>query len=195
MPAPQTHSLFTYQNNVYRETVLQLDEVQVRANGLPTRVSQGVYHGYSLPLYAANEELFFHVHIMHDWDEASDLIALIHVYLDTANNAKNFKLQASWENITTGNNITGTPNGDLVPATSNDVEVQVATGNASQYQTYEVPFTIDYDIDGGGNELVRGDCIGLRLRRIAALANEIAGEVVVYMNMIRYQVNNLGMPV
>ena len=189
MVSPATHSLVTYKDNVYRECVLVLDEATVRANGNPTQVSQGVFTGFSLPLYAANEELFFHVHVMHDWDGVTDLIILIHVYLDTANNTKNFKLRTAWENITTGTNIVGTPDGDLAPATSNDVDVQVATGNASQFQTYEVPFTIAYA------GIAAGDCVGIRRRRIAATGNEIAGEVVVYMSMLRYQVNKWGMAV
>ena len=123
------------------------------------------------------------MHAPVDWDGASDLIVLVDCYLDTANTSKNFQLRSEWENITVGT--------DLVPDTDNDVDVETATGAASQYQSFRVSFTIDYDKDSPAL-VERGDCMCLRLTRIAATADEIAGEVVVCKAILKYKVNSFG---
>ena len=105
------------------------------------------------------------------WDGASDLTAHVYCWLAIAEDTKNFKLQLAWENCTPGT--------DTVPATVNLVEVETATGaSATQYQSYEVDFAIDYDIDTPA-VIAAGDCLGLRLRRIAASANDCSGEIVI----------------
>lgn len=171
---------------VYREIDIILDYSTVRAQGKPTDVHRGVFDGFSFPVYSAdNEEIFYHIGVPEDWDGVSDLTVMFHAYLDTADTDKKFQLRLQWENYTSGT--------DVVPATDNDVDVETnVTGVVAQYQSFDIDFTIDYDIDGGGNEIVAGDCLGLLLRRIAASADEIAGEVVVTEAHLKYIADKLG---
>lgn len=157
---------------VYIELRPDLDFETIRGNvGIPTLVTQGIYRGFSLPIYAAdNEELFFTICTPDRWDGTSDIMAHAYCWLSQAEDSKNFKLQLSWEHYT--------PVTDVVPATSHDVEVQTATGaGAAQFQSYIVELIIDYDFDTPDN-IVADDILGLRLRRIAAAADECAGEIV-----------------
>ena len=156
---------------VYIELTPDLDITRIIGSGKPTHVTQGIYGGFSLPLYAADEELFFTICVPNRYDEASDIKVRVYCWLAGAEDSKNFKLQLSWEHYTPGT--------DVVPATLNDVEVQTATGaGAAQFQSYKVDFTIDYDIDTPNN-IVADDILGLRLRRIAADADECGGEIVI----------------
>ena len=144
----------------------------------PTIVYRGIFSGFSLPIYSSdNEELFFNHSVPRRWDGTSDPTVVARVYLDTANTGKKFQLRLAWEY---------TKVGTVVPATSNDVDTPVETGTASQYQSFDVSFEIDYDIDGAGNEIVPGDQLGLRIYRIAAPSDEITGEVVVMSAYIDY---------
>lgn len=156
---------------VWLELRPDTDFETVRAQGKPTWVTRGVGGGFSLPIYAANnEELYFNMHIPARWDGESDIVVHIHGYLDTANTDKKFQLRVAWESWTPGT--------DIMPAISNNVDVETTTGTWAQYQTYSVMFTIDYDIDSP-SLIKAGDCLCMRLRRIDASGDEIAGEVVI----------------
>ena len=165
----------------------ELDEATIRALGTPTRVNVGVYKGYSLPIGGANEELFFTICVPDRWDGESDIKAHIVCCLAQAEDTKNFKLELCWEHFT--------PGVDVIPATCNSVTVQTATGvAAAQYQTYMVDFTIDYDIDVG-DLIIPDDQLGIRVRRVAATANEIGGEIIVQHLGVIFQRNKVGDPV
>lgn len=161
-----------------------MDFATVQAHGKPTWVRRGVVGGFSLPVYAANEELFTSIHVPFRWDGVSDIEVHIEGYLDTANTGKKFQLRVAWENVTCGI--------DVVPATSNDVDVELDTGTAAQYQSFHTHFIIDYDIDGAGNEIIASDCLYLRLYRIAASSNEITGEFVITHIGVRFNRDKLG---
>lgn len=168
----------------YIEITADLDYETVRAQGKPTRVYQGVFAGWGLPIYAAdNEELFLTICVPNRYDGVSDILAHIDCWLAQAEDTKNFKLQLSWEHYTPS---------DVVPATSTDVEVQTATGaGTAQFQSYQVDFTIDYDIHTPNN-IVADDILGLRLRRIAATANECGGEIVIGHLGVNFRRDKLG---
>ena len=174
-------------SKLYLELRPDLDYTTITAQGKPTQIARGVIHGYSLPIYAAdNEELFLENHIPHRWDEESNILVHLHCYLSVANDTKNFNIQLSWEHFTAG---------DIVLATSNDVEVETATGAlAAQFQSYHVEFIIDYDIDVG-DPIISTDEFHMRIRRIAATANEIAGEIVVTHIGVVYLIDKLGSPI
>lgn len=157
---------------VYIELRPAFDFATLIALGKPTLVTQGVFRGYSLPIYAANdEELFTTACVPDRYDEASDIEVHLIVWLAGDENNKDFNLQLSWEHYT--------PGIDAVPATSNNVEVETATGaGALATDSYVVDFTIDYDIDTP-DDIIHNDIIGMRLRRIAAIGDECAGEIVV----------------
>lgn len=169
---------------VYIELRPSLDFATLIALGKPTVVYRGVVRGYSMPVYAAdNEELFFTECVPQRWDAISDILVHVHGYLDTANDTKNFQLQLAWEHFTPGT--------DVVPNTSNTVPVETPTGVAAQYQSFKVEFTVDYDIDTPDN-VSWDDNLSFRLRRIAASANEIAGEFVVTHIGVIFRRDKLG---
>ena len=169
----------------YIELRPDLDRCTIIGQGKPTQVTRGIYKGYSLPVYSAdNEELYNDMCVPSRYDEASDIIVHLYCWLAGAEDTKNFKLQLSWEHYTPGT--------DTVPATSNDVEVQTATGaSAAQFQSYVVSFTIDYDIDTP-DDIIGDDIIGMRLRRIAATTNECAGEIVINHLGVIFRRDKLG---
>lgn len=123
---------------IYRYRQLQIRVGRILGTAKPTHVSRGIFQGWSLPLYAADEELFCCECVPADWDGTSDFTVFSGGWIDTANNAKNFKMQLSYENWTAG------------------------------------------------------DALGFRVRRIAASADEIAGEYVVEGLILRYVANYIG---
>lgn len=168
---------------VYLEFRPDIDFETVRAQGKPTWVKRGIVGGWSLPIFAAdNEELYMMIHIPHRWDGASDITIHIHCYIDTANANKNFNVQFSWENFT---------DGDVIPATSNDLAEETATGAGPQYMTYHIDYIIDYDIDPA-HPLVSTDELHFRVRRLNATVDEIAGEIVITHIGVVFRRDTLG---
>ena len=165
---------------VYIELRPDLDYTTIIGLGKPTIVTRGVFHGFSLPVYAAdNEELFATICAPNRWDEASNIYIHLYCWLAQAEDTKNFNLQVSWEHYTSGI--------DIVPATSANVAVETPTGaGAAQFQSYKVEFTLVYD------DLEDDDIMGLRIRRIAASANECAGEIVVNHYGVMFRRDKLG---
>ena len=163
-----------------------IDYTVITAQGKPTQVVVGVFHGYSMPIYVAgqNEELFFNIHVPGRWDEASNPIIHLLVGLAGAEDVSdNFKFQVSWEHLTEG---------DVIPVTSHDVEVEqaVLTDRNAQYSTYELQFTIDYDVDDPDN-LADHDDLAFRLRRIDATNPDVANEIIVLDYHVEFQVDKM----
>ena len=148
-----------------------LDYTTITAQGKPTQVAIGVFHGYSMPIYAAdNEELFFNENVPGRWDGASDITFMILVALASAETpGETFKFQFSW-------NQAGAT--DIVPITSNDVTCEIIVVDGTQYATYYLTFTIDYNADVGDVIATHDDLAG-RLRRVASSGDEVDGEIVV----------------
>lgn len=152
-----------------------LDLASVGVNGKPTVESVGVFRCFSLPIWNdkanSDEELYYETRIPYRWDGVSNFIIPIQTSLsDIEDVGKKYKLQLAWESDDCGG---------IIPATSNNVEVEITVlaGRNSQHDSYCVAFEIDYDIDGEGNEIKHGDLISGRLRRIAASSDEVSNEV------------------
>jgi len=164
---------------------INIDEV--KKNLVPDQVQVGVAFGYSMPIYNADhEELYFRQHVLHRWDEASDIRIKAIVCLANAEDVGDkFKFQLSWEH---------TPQDGVVPVTSHNVEVEqtVLTGRNAQYSVYVLTFTLDYDIDGEGNEVKSGETLNARLRRISAAAPQITNEIIVLDWIVEYQRDKFG---
>jgi len=161
----------------------------VGQNEKPTMAEVGAFQGFSMPIWATpaqdDEELFFRSRVPYRWDAASDITFKILVCLAGAEDiGDDFKFQFSWEHAT----ITG-----AIAATTNDVVVQteVVTGRVAQYSTYLVSFTIDYNVDGVGSEIVAGNILGGRLRRVAVTGTEVTNEIIVLDWVIEYQIDKL----
>jgi len=170
-------------SKVYFELRPDLDFETVRANGLPTWVFQGVFGGFSLPTYAAGEELFLDMCVPNRWDGTSAIYVHLNCWLDTAQDASNdaFRLQVAYNSYT--------PNVDVVPNTSTNVEVETTTGVASQFQSFNISFTVP------AGTIEEDDILAFRLRRIAVVTgNEITGEVVVDHLGVIFLRDKLGSP-
>jgi len=163
-----------------------LDYVTQIAHTKPTQAVVGVFKGYSFPVYSAdNEELFYNLRVPYRWDGESDiLICLVVALADAEDVGDTFKFQLSWEHIHAN---------DVIPATSNDVEVQTAvlSGHTAQYSIYHIHFTVDYDIDGAGNE-IHHDCdLGFRVRRIASSGTAVDNEIIAIDAVVDFQINKV----
>jgi len=161
-----------------------LDFTKVTALGKPTQIVYGAFLGYSLPLYAADEELFFSTNTPGRWDGASDVTFHVLVALSEAEDVDDdFRLQLSWEHADIG---------EPIENTTHDVEVEtnLVAGRVAAYDTYQVDFTLDYDVDTP-DILQSHDLIAMRLRRIAAVGTEINGEVIVLDYHIEFIVDKM----
>jgi len=164
---------------------INLNEIKKQA--VPDQVQVGLFWGYSLPVYAGDhEELYFTHKVPERWDGASNIRVKIHACLAGAEDVGDkFQLRLAWEN---------TKHEEVTPVTSNDVDVEttILTDRNAQYDEYHEIYTVDYDIDGEGNEIAPGDILGCRLRRIAASALEVTNEIIILGIDIEYQRDKFG---
>lgn len=164
---------------------INLDEIKKQE--VPDQVQVGVVFGYSMPVWEADshEELFFRENVPGRWDGVSDIIFHILVALASAQPAatRYFKYALDWNQV---------GDDDVVPlAVHNVVVEQTVPASTAQYTTYELTFTIDYNVDGG-DPVIMHDLLAGRLRRIAATTGtEITGEVIVLDWHSHYQVNKM----
>lgn len=165
-----------------------MDFAVVQAHGKPTQITHGAFSGYSLPIYAAdNEELFFSMNVPGRWDGASDIIVHVLVALAGAETAgEDFNLQLSWENSDLGEPIVNTTH-DV------EVETELLAGRVAAYDTYQVNFTIDYDADGVGNEIEVHDLLAMRLRRIAVdgASDEVESKIIILDYHMNFTVDKM----
>jgi hypothetical protein len=149
---------------------------EIKKNAVPNQVQVGVFFGYSMPVWTADshEELFFKQSVPGRWDGASDITLHVLVAISQVEDIGDYlKFQMSWNNVA--------DNTDVIPATTHDVtaEQAVLIGRTAQYSVYELIFTIDWDIDGEGNEIQDHDLLACRLRRVDATNPDVTGEIIV----------------
>lgn len=153
----------------------------------PTIVQYGAYSGYSLPIYNSDdEELFFNEYVAGRWDGVSNLTVSVIGYLDTAETADDdFNLSLDWTNKATGSGAISNTVNKVYQVTN------CPTGRNGQYSIYKIEFPIDWDLPG--TDLTESDIFSARLYRTAVgVGNvEIAGEFVVCLVEIRYQVDKV----
>jgi len=159
-----------------------LNFARVSAFGKPTLVVYGAYNGFSLPLYAGDdEELFFSQNVPGRWDGESDitvhvLVALADEELPTevgdANVYQSFNLQLSWANTEINEPLLNTTTD---PCCQTITEIN----RTDAYDIYKVKFTIDYDANAG-NPILPHDLLTVRLRRVPVVdAEEANCEIIV----------------
>lgn len=152
---------------------INIDEIKKQAT--PDQVQVGAFFGYSLPVWASdNEELYMKQSVPARWDGASDIEVHVVVALSQAEDVgDNFKFQLSWNHVES--------DCCTIPVTSHDVtaEQAVLSGRNAQYSTYVVTFVVDYDIDGVGNEIEAHSVLAYRIRRVDATNPDISGEIIV----------------
>jgi hypothetical protein len=162
---------------------LEFDHTRTTGTAKPTEVIRGAISGFSLPIYAADdEELFSCTCIDPAWDGTTDPVVKLAVWLASAEDVNDdFNLQVSVEVFNPSTN-------EVVPTTTNDYAVETNVTVGTQYASYFVSFTLDADVIG----MVAGEPMSIRIRRLAAAGTEIAGEVVVHGVVIEWTCNKLG---
>ena len=156
----------------------------IQAHGKPTRVERGVFNGWSLPIYATDdEELFTCDCLKPQWDGTTDPIIYLGGWLPSANTAKRFKLQVSVETADFVGN-------DTVPTTTNDYTVETLTGTWGANTSFKVQVTVDASAIG----LAVGQPLAIRVRRLAKAGAEaeITGEVIIEGIAIEIVTNKFG---
>jgi hypothetical protein len=160
-----------------------LDYTKVTAQGKPTQVTVGAFHGSSMPIHNNNdEELFFNENVPARWDGASDIEFHVLVALASAETTgETFNFQLSWNQV---------GETDVVPTATHDVTDEITVVDGTQYATYMLEFTIDYDADAG-DAIASHDSLACRLRRIASSGDEVDGEVIVLDWHTHYTVDKM----
>lgn len=164
----------------------EIDYVTQIAHAKPTQETRGVFKLYSFPVYAADDEqLIFHANVPGRWNGSSDITFHVLCALGGAEDVGDyFKFRLSWES---------THAGEVVPATSHAVDVEqiVLAGRNAAYDEYELTFTIDWDADGGGNEVLNHDLLGATLYRVDATNPDVSNEIKVLDYHLHYPVNKM----
>jgi len=167
-----------------------LEQASVAGLGKPTIVHRGASSGYSLPLYAADQELFFKRNLPRRWDGASDIKASIYCYLAAAEDDHAFRLQIGWER--TRNSIN-----QVVLDTVQLIEIETNTGAlAAQFKSFMVDFSgvnaIPYDM--ADHELQADDELSIRIRREEkeGIKDECTGNIVVTDVWLDFRRDKLG---
>lgn len=163
-----------------------IEQGSIAGVGKPTIVTRGASKGYSLPLYAADEELFISEYIAGRWDGASDIVISLIGYLASAEDVDDdFALQVSWANKSTSTGIWQDTTTDVTVVTN------IPDARKAQYSIYKVDFTIDWDINDP--DIISNDFFAARIRRVAVGAGntEMSGEFVITSVTIQYQVDKV----
>jgi hypothetical protein len=151
----------------------------------PTPVTVGSHAGYSMPIYATDdEEIYFRDYVPGRWDGASDFTVSVLCCLAAAETAdEDFEFILEWENtaipgtLTTGTTI---------------VTNAVNLVSAAQYAVYKMDFTIDWNLPA--TDVASSQHMGYRLRRQAVSgggADEVEGEVIILDVVITYNVDKI----
>ena len=165
----------------------QINFARIALQTRPTPVDVGIYTTYSLPIsnFGADDEYILFTHsVPRRWNGASDILYGITTAIADANSSKKFSIRLDWEHFSSGS---------VIPATFNSCSCEITVGtSAAQYTTYPATFTIDYDIDGAGNEIKAGDILAGRVGRVAASETEASGEILVFGHYLDYRRDKIG---
>jgi hypothetical protein len=93
-------------------------------------------------------------------------------------------MRASWRHFT--------PDGDIVPITSRNVETETSiVGAQSQYKSYKVSFIINHEYYTP-DLLTASDVLSLKVGRIDASSAEATGNIIILGGVLNYRRDKLG---
>lgn len=160
-----------------------LDENYANYKGYPTQVNRGLFKGYSMPIWTtpANqyEELVFRIRVPFRWDGTTNPYFCVIAALSGAEDiGDKYKFQLEWTSGDAGAILT-----DAIKETlTSEVTVEDGTEGCAELATFEVDATL----------LTQGENWQGRVRRIAASANEVTNEIVIYHWCYRWHMNKFG---
>lgn len=166
-------------NSVWASFVPFLDENTANVANKPSLVCRGMFCGYSLPEYAAGEELRFRMRIPHEWDESTNpwFVAITSISA-TEDVGDKYKLQLEWQAKDILHVIP-----DTIAETITD-EVIVADGTA--YYAEIIALELD------ATTMLRGQNLQARLRRVAASSSPVSNEIIVWHWDTRWKISKHG---
>lgn len=160
-----------------------VDENFANSQGVPTDVGRGLFRGYSMPIWStpANqyEQLLYRIRVPHGWDGSTNpYFVAITATSGAEDIGDKYQFQLEWESEDILNIIPDTTAETLTS------EVTLTTTDAwyANIVSFELTATT----------LVSGQNLQCRLRRIAASANEVTNEPVVFHWDTRWKMNRLG---
>lgn len=170
----------SYLSSKYWESIEPLlDENSANAANKPSLVDIGLFGAYSLPEYAAGEELRYRMRVPHGWDGSTNPWLVAMTILTAAEDiGDKYKFQLEWQSGDVGS---------VIPITTQETltdEVTVTDG--TQYRAEIIAFELD------ATTLVSGQNLQMRLRRIAASSLSVSNEIAVMHWDTRWKKNRLG---
>jgi len=144
----------------------------------PTAFTLGTMKGYSMPVYDSDEEeLYFTVRVPFRWDGVTNPCFRALVAIGGAEDiGDKFQFQFSWMNTS----ATGILTDVVIDATN---EITVLADRAVQYSAYVISFEFDLDapsaLEPARSNIIQGDNLSGRLRRISATEHEVTAEIIV----------------
>ena len=168
-----------------------IDVMHQIAHQLPTEKEVGgIYKGFSFPLYGNDsEELFLSDHVPHRWDGESDItIRVLTALAGSEGVSDGFRFKLMWNHTAIGSPVPASGTSHAV-----NVEQEISTGRNAEYDQYLLSFTLDYDVDGSGNEVADGELLGMRLYRIGVTSavTEASNEIVVLDWLCEWQTDKM----
>lgn len=155
-----------------------LDENTANVANKPSLVQRGVFIGYSLPVYAIGEELFFRIRVPHRWDGTTNPYFVSITSISAAEDiGDKYKFQLEWQSEDVGAVIP-----DTIQETLTD-EVTVADGTAFYAEI------ISFELDAA--TLVSGQNLQARLRRIASASPAVSNEIITWHWDTRWKINKV----
>ena len=145
----------------------------------PSLIDIGLFKAYSLPEYAAGEELLFSMRVPHDWDATTNPYFVCPSILTAAEDiGDKYKFQIEWQSADVG--------GVFPVTTQETITHEVTVTDGTQYRGEILAFELD------ATTLVRGQNLQLRLRRIAASSLSVSNEIAIPHWDTRWKLNKLG---
>lgn len=160
-----------------------LDENYANYKGYPTLVDRGLFKGYSMPIWSTPtnqyEELVFRQRIPFRWDGTTNpWFCAITAISGAEDIGDKYNFQLEWISSDVGYVLPATTTETLV----NEVTIIDGTAWRAEIITFEIDATT----------LTAGQNWQGRLRRIAASANEVSNEPVVFHWCMRYLMTKFG---
>lgn len=170
-------------NGYWVNVVPFLDENYSNFRGAPTQVAAGLFRGYSLPIWETPsqqyEELLFRMHVPYRWDGVTNPFIMLVVANSLPETiGSKYSLQFEYATFSCGSIIPG--------ITTKFVTTEVTVSSDKAYCASRIFFEVD------SSDLISGQHLQARLRRIASAAPAITGEVVVFHWSTHWKINKAG---
>lgn len=156
-----------------------LDENTANVANKPTLVSRGLFNGYSLPVYAAGEELLFRMRVPFTWDGTTAPVMAFITSISAAEDiGDKYKFQLEW--------ASGDVGGVIPAGTTETLTDEITVSDGTAYYAEIVTFTLT------PATLAQGQNLQFRLRRITSAAPAVSNEIIIWHWSSRWKRDKIG---